>query len=390
MKFRDLTLVSLGAAALSGLCSVPASAQQSVDYSDADNWLCRPDNPRACLVDLDSTIVHADGRLALAAYTRQSDPVVDCFYVYPTVSQDSTANSDMEAGPEEMSVIRSQFARMGSACRQFAPLYRQVTLTALRAGMTGDDSMNPDRQLGYEDVVNAWEYYLEHHNDGRGVVLVGHSQGSGVLARLIANEIEGTPAQNRILSAMLIGTTVRVPPGESVGGTFREMPLCQSADELGCIITYASFRATNPPPAGSLFARNNEDNTAACTNPAQLAHGHDNLHAYMSNQAAEGFASTGPSSPWTGEGVSIGTPFVSVPGLLSAECVNEEGFNYLRVTVNADPEDPRADEISGDVMNADGSINEAWGLHLIDVNIAMGDLLSIIRAQTAAWLSTPR
>lgn len=390
MTIRALAVATVGAAALSSLWVTLANAQQPVDYSDADNWLCRPDNPRACLVDLDTTIVHADGRLALETYTRQGDPVVDCFYVYPTVSQDRTANSDMEAGPEEMSVIRSQFARMGSVCRQFAPLYRQVTLTALRAGMSGDDSLSPDRQLGYGDVVNAWEYYLEHHNEGRGVVLVGHSQGSGVLARLIADEIEGTPVQDRVLSAMLIGTTVRVPHGELVGGTFQEMPLCQSGEELGCIITYASFRTATPPPAGSLFGRNNEDTTAACTNPAQLAHANDNLHAYMSNQAAEGFASTGPSSPWTEQEVSIDTPFVSVPGLLSGECVNEGGFSYLQVTVNADPEDPRADDISGDVMSADGSVNEAWGLHLIDVNIAMGDLLSIIRSQTAAWLAMPR
>jgi len=390
MDFRQLTFSLLGAAALASTAVTPAQAQNTVDYSDPDNWLCRPDNLRACAVELDSTIVHANGSVAREAFSRQNEAVVDCFYVYPTVSQDSTANSDMQAGPEEMSVIRSQFARMGAECRQFAPLYRQVTLTALRAGISGNDSLNPDRELGYGDVRNAWEYYLEHHNNGRGVVLVGHSQGSGVLARLIAEEIEGTPVRDRILSAMLIGSSIRVPHGERVGGTFQEMPLCQSGDELGCIITFASFRATNPPPAGSLFGRNNDDTMAACTNPAQLAYGHNHLHAYMSNQAAEGFASTGPSSPWTRGGADIDTPFVSLPGLLSSECVNENGFHYLRVTINADPDDPRTDEISGDVMNADGSINEAWGLHLIDMNLAMGDLQRIIRRQTVAWLSTPR
>lgn len=387
MNFRQSTFTALGALALGGIGSGAAIAQPAVDYSEPDNWLCRPDNPRACAIDMDSTIVHADGRLAREAFGRQSEAVVDCFYVYPTVSQDSTANSDMEAGPEEMSVIRSQFARMGAECRQFAPLYRQVTLTALRAGMSGDSSMSPDRALGYGDVRDAWYHYLEEYNDGRGVVLVGHSQGSGVLARLIAEEIEGTAVQDRILSAMLIGTTVRVPEGEVVGGTFREMPLCEAGDQLGCIITYASFRSTTPPPDGALFGRGSGDSMAACTNPARLAYGRDRLHAYMSNQAAEGFASTGPSSAWTSEEDNINTPFVSLPGLLSAECVNEDGFHYLSVTVNADPADPRTDEISGDVMNADGSINEGWGLHLIDMNIAMGDLQRIIRRQTSAWLS---
>ncbi|MGM0633905.1 MAG: DUF3089 domain-containing protein, partial [Pseudomonadota bacterium] len=127
MNFRQSTFTALGALALGGIGSGAAIAQPTVDYSEPDNWLCRPDNPRACAIDMDSTIVHADGRLAREAFGRQNEAVVDCFYVYPTVSQDSTANSDMEAGPEEMSVIRSQFARMGAECRQFAPLYRQVT-----------------------------------------------------------------------------------------------------------------------------------------------------------------------------------------------------------------------------------------------------------------------
>ena len=44
----------------------------------------------------------------------------------------------------------------------------------------------PRLTIGYDDVVDAWNYYLAHENHGRGVVLVGHSQGSGVLTGLIA------------------------------------------------------------------------------------------------------------------------------------------------------------------------------------------------------------
>ena len=90
----------------------------------------------------------------------------------------------MVAGPEELSVIRAQFARFGSQCRVYAPLYRQVTLTALRAFMAGRPT-TADRLLPYNDVLDAWNYYLEHDNNGRGVVLIGHSQGSFVLMDLI-------------------------------------------------------------------------------------------------------------------------------------------------------------------------------------------------------------
>ena len=150
--------------------------QPKNDYSDGKAWLCRPGRQDACAVDLSTTVVAADGKLTIEKWSVNPKAAIDCFYVYPTVSNDSTPNSDMNAGPEELAVIKAQFARFGSECRTFAPLYRQVTLTALRAGIAGKP-MAVDRVLGYNDVVDAWKYYLEHDNQGRGVVLIGHSQG---------------------------------------------------------------------------------------------------------------------------------------------------------------------------------------------------------------------
>src|SRR4029078_12077018 len=108
---------------------------------------------------------------------------------------------------------------------------------------------------GYNDVLDAWNYYLKNDNAGRGVVLIGHSQGSGVLTQLIRNEIDGKPIQERVISAILMWTSLPLPRGKDVGGAFKKMPLCHSANQTGCVIAYASFRATSPPPANSLFGR---------------------------------------------------------------------------------------------------------------------------------------
>ena len=86
-----------------------------------------------------------------------------------------------------------------------------------------------DFKLPYEDVRAAWRHYLAHDNGGRGVVLIGHSQGARILARLIAHEIEGKPEQRLLAGALILGFDVEVPEGKDVGGTFKTIPLCRSA-----------------------------------------------------------------------------------------------------------------------------------------------------------------
>lgn len=369
------------------LFSFSASAAEAADYSKDQSWLCRgaEGSLGACDKNMTTTIISADGSLAEEKWSEDLKAPVDCFYVYPTVSLDKTANSDMLAGPEEYSVIRQQFARFGSKCRTFAPLYRQVTLTALRANLGGGQTMSADRAMGLNDVKAAWDYYLKNHNDGRGVILVGHSQGSSVLTNLIKQEIEGKPIQEKIISAMLIGTNIQVPKGKDVGATFKHMPLCTAGDQTQCVITYASFRSTVKPPKNSLFGRGGSDTQSACTNPAQLADGTNALHAYLNTQTGVSTSSVSPLA-WTESQKTLETPFASVPGLLTAECVSENGFSYLEMTVHGDPADPRTDDISGDVV-ANGEVNAGWGLHLVDMNIAMGNLLTIAEKQTAAYLS---
>ncbi|MCB1692270.1 MAG: DUF3089 domain-containing protein [Pseudomonadales bacterium] len=353
------------------------------DYSTPGTWLCLPGRRDFCDVDLTTTLVAADGKTSVESFERNPDPPIDCFYVYPTASLDPSPNSDMVPGPGEANVIRAQFARFASVCRTFAPMYRQITLTALRARM-GGTPLATDPALGYNDVADAWHYYLDHENNGRGVVLIGHSQGAGVLSRLIAQEIDGKPVSSKLVSALLIGTRLAVPRGGIVGGAFQHLSLCTAKGETGCVITYASFRDALPPPEASLFGRvAGRGMIAGCTNPAALGGGRADLHAYLSagGQVADG----GNRSPWA-TGTQVETPFVAVPGLLTAECVDNDHGSYLSVHVNGDPDDPRVDDIAGDVVIG-GQVQAGWGLHLIDMHLAMGDLIEDVRAQGQAWVA---
>jgi hypothetical protein len=383
-----LKLFVIGISFAAAFASQPpsdATPPKPNDYADGKTWLCRPGRQDACAIDHTTTVVAADGKLSKETWTADPNAPIDCFYVYPTISTDPTPNSDMNADPAELNVIKQQFARFASKCKPYAPLYRQVTLVGLRRMLAPGAAVTLDQGLQYDDVKDAWNYYLKNDNKGRGVVLVAHSQGSFILNRLIHDEIDGKPIQSKLVSAILLGTTLAVPKGKDVGGSFQHVPLCHSATQTGCVITFASFRSTVPPPANTLFGRvPNAAMAAACTNPAALAGGSGELRAYL-DKSGRTITSNTPGKPWVMPEQPIETPWVSVPGLLTAKCAsNENASGYLEVTVHGDPADPRVDDIVGDIGVAPNVLAN-WGLHLIDVNLVMGNLLDIVSEQTKAY-----
>lgn len=376
----------VGALVLLGSCAGAGSSDEAADgtggdaaettttteyrsdvYDVRENWLCFPDDVvDTCDEDLDTTVVRADGSTAVEPHERATDPAIDCFYVYPTISSDPTVNSDLEPGQEERTTVLNQAARLSSQCRVFAPVYRQVTLAVITGGAAAGTDRAAAGQTAYADVLDAWRWYLANENDGRGVVLIGHSQGSGHLNRLIREEIDDVPeVRDRLVGAYLIGSAVAVPDGQDVGGDFRNVPVCRAQDQTGCVVTYASFRDTSPPPPNSFFGRpRNAEGVAGCVNPAAPGGGRAVAQDYFPASAAQ--------DP------TVTTPFVSFPDLLEAECVQREGFSYLEVTVRADPADPRIDDIPGD-------LTPEWGLHVVDLNVAMGDIVAMVAAQQAAY-----
>ena len=375
-------LLAFGGAAAAQTAPKTDAAPAPVSFADKASWLCWPGRADACASDNTTTIVAASGALARESWAADPKAPVDCFYVYPTVSLDPGVLSDMTPNAEERRVVEQQLSRFASKCRVYAPMYRQFTLTALRSAIVGGAGANvPRPDTPYQDVVDAWTYYLKNENHGRGVVLIGHSQGSGVLTRLIASEIDGKPAQQLLISAMLTGSNLPIEPGKDVGA-FKSIPTCKSADQTGCAIAYVSFRDTIPPPANTRFGRPREPGSTmkvACVNPAELL-GRTELHSYLA-AAGNGMDPAG----WSKGAAAITTPFVSTPGLLSGRCVDKNGFQYLEVHINADPADPRTDTLKGDVMIGPDKISEDWGLHLIDVNLVMGDLVEVVDRQSKAW-----
>ena len=348
-------------------------------YSDPTHWTCRPDMADTCDDDTSVTMINADGSTEVQNFTVDPDAPVDCFYAYPTASEDATLNSDLIAGREK-EVAFQQAARLSTSCRMFAPTYRSVTLAGLfNPAMPGDRTqawLTP-----FEDIKDAWNHYLANDNQGRGVILLAHSQGTGQLVRLLKEVIDPSEEQRSILiSAIMLGGAVAVPEGEDIGAAMQNIPLCRTNEQTGCIITYASFRDTAPPPANAYFGKPGgmgqpapEGEMAGCTNPAALSGGSGVLKSAF---VTADWAFTDPALA-----ASITTPFMGFPDLLEAECVYENGFSYLQIHTNADPADSRADAFKGD-------LSPEWGTHAVDWEVATLNILDVVQDEIATWAAT--
>ena len=234
---RPLAAVTL---ALIAFVLLPASADAKVV------WLCKPgQKANPCEPSLTTTNFSPTGkRLGVEHVQRAKRRRADCFYVYPTVSDQKQPQATQVVDDVLRSIVLYQTARYSRDCRVFAPVYRQVTIQGLFQPGTVTPQM---REQGYDDVLEAWRTYLRRYNHGRGVVLIGHSQGTFVLRRLIREEIDPkAAARRRLVSAVLLGGNVTVRKGSDRGGDFKRVRACRRAGQIGCVVAFSTFNAPVP------------------------------------------------------------------------------------------------------------------------------------------------
>ncbi len=195
-----------------------------------------------------------------------------------------------------------------------------------------------------------------------------------MLRTLIAKDVDANAAvRKRLISAILLGGNVLVKRGTGIGGDFKHVPACRSSSQLGCVIAFSTFDQT--PPANAIFGRTTiAGDQVLCANPAALSGGAGVVNPIFPSQPFApgstisagiqllGITQPTPSTVWSTE-----------PGSYSAQCSIAGGASVLEITA-----------LQG-AQVAKPSPDPTWGLHLLDANIALGNLIDIVKTESAAF-----
>jgi len=173
------------------------------------------------------------------------DSTVDVFFIHPTTltkNSDSSWNAAIDDGEinkkTDNSSILYQASVFNEKSRVFSPRYRQAHLRAFYIPEPGSKQYF---DIAFSDIKNSFDYYLEHFNNGRPVIIAAHSQGTLHAGRLLKEYFEGKPLQHKLVCAYIIG----LPIPEDY---FSVLKPCKDATSTGCFVGWRTFKKNYVPP----------------------------------------------------------------------------------------------------------------------------------------------
>ncbi len=221
----------------------PDAQPAAPDYSRQSNWSALPFRDDA------ADIIPADEQ-----WINDSLKDVDVFYIYPTIYMSGrTWNEDLDNQKLNKKIdnkpVKYQASVFNASCRVYAPRYRQAIIKAFFDKENGEKALN----FAYQDVRRAFQYYLDHYNNGRPIIIASHSQGTWHARKLLKEFFDSTALQKQLVAAYVIGFGF----DESM---YKSLRPCDNATQTGCYITWASFKMGYHPLKTELYS-------TVCVNP---------------------------------------------------------------------------------------------------------------------------
>jgi hypothetical protein len=215
---------------LAGCSGESAETKNEIDYSLSQSWAAMPGTQSS------ATATPIGSGLSSLEETAK----VDVFYIHPTTYYGKDVVNapidDPRAAAFTDSMLKVQAAAFNSVGRIFAPRYRQMALSLFGGS---EDALQTPLNIAYEDVRQAFRYYIENLNQGRPFIIAGHSQGSNHGQRLLSEEVSGKPCADRFIAAWIPGLALpRSMLDSSAGGG---LAACSTSQQIGCVAIWETF-----------------------------------------------------------------------------------------------------------------------------------------------------
>ena len=198
---------------------------QQIDYSVKENWAVLPGSyPKELASQIHDTSLWSS---------------VDVFYVYPTLMLDKKDErwnvelSDQEQRQKVLgTAVKYQASAWSAAGRMYVPFYRQAHIRSYELLEKGGREA---LLFAYADIKNAFQYYLDHYNHGRPIILAGHSQGSTHLRMILHDFFDNKELRGQLVAAYIPGIGI-------YHNEFKSIPLMNSASQTGGFVTWNTFK----------------------------------------------------------------------------------------------------------------------------------------------------
>lgn len=270
------------------------------NYADLYFWAAHPD--KKDMSDSIPSFIHNETR----------DTLADVFFLHPTTFTKFTGDLAWNATLDDTALNNStdrrtilfQSSVFNNCCRIYAPRYRQAHIKAYLLPKSEPSVAAFD--LAYNDLKRAFQYYLDHENNGRPIIIASHSQGAMHAIRLLQEFFDGKPLQKQLVCAYIVGWQIK--PDD-----FKNIPVGETPDATGCFVGWRSFRK------GEIdFFVQNEKGGSVCVNPISWT------------------TSTAETLPEQHKGGVWKDLVKLVPGVLTASIEPEHKILWVNVPENAE------------------------------------------------------
>ncbi|MFL0801964.1 MAG: DUF3089 domain-containing protein [Agarilytica sp.] len=284
----------------------PATSVPAPDYALDENWAALPNKQ-----DYADRVPNG-----VVDFQPQGGAPADVFFIHPTgylAGQSWTYSMEKESGTEENThwMMANQASAYNGCCNVYAPRYRQALFFAFLAR---EKTRAEILDVAYQDVEQAFKYYLEHYNNGRPFVIASHSQGSVHAVSLIQKVIDGTPLAKQMVAAYAIGAQIK---NISISG-MQDVDVCESDADLNCMIHWDTY-------SDSAIDRNfSKRADRVCVNPLswRVNGGLANKDLHRGGVVPSGKFNGAMSGPDTAMGVELSPLGAPLSASLSAQCKN--------------------------------------------------------------------